>query len=411
MPTIATMPAPAPSFPPRAAPHAWPPAEQHRCRPAIAVTVAVTVVVAAVIAADVRAPSTARGQAPAAPTAAPALVWYDITEWGVEGRGWEDEARARFFDRLPAAAQADVTPVIWNLSRDSTGILSRFQTDAAAIHVRLRLRSGHLAKPHMPASGASGVDLYARDDAGSWRWVAATKPESQEIELPLIAGLAAGAREYAVYLPLFNGVESLEIGVPADASFMGLEPRSRPIVFYGTSITHGACASRPGMTHVAILGRRLDRPVLNLGFSGNGTMDAAVGDLLGRLDAACFVIDCLPNMNAAAVRQRCVPLVRSLRAARPTTPIVLVEDRRFTNAWITPAKQAFHDDNHAALREAFASLEREGIDNLWYVSGDSLLGDDGDGAVDASHPNDLGFARQADAFEPILRAALAAPAR
>jgi len=281
----------------------------------------------------------------------------------------------------------------------------------AAIHVRLRLRSDHLAKPHMPASGASGVDLYARDDAGSWRWVAATKPESREMELQLIAGLAAGAREYAVYLPLFNGVESLEIGVPADASFTGLEPRSRPIVFYGTSITHGACASRPGMTHVAILGRRLDRPVLNLGFSGNGTMDAAVGDLLGRLDAACVVIDCLPNMNAAAVRQRCVPLVRSLRAARPTTPIVLVEDRRFTNAWITPAKQAFHDDNHAALREAFASLGREGIDNLWYVSGDGLLGDDGDGAVDASHPNDLGFARQADAFEPILRAALATPAR
>src|SRR5205085_52806 len=148
-----------------------------------------------------------------------------------------------------------------------------------------------------------------------------------------------GFREYAAYLPLYNGVENLSIGVSPGAKFEPLAPRSeKPIVFYGTSITHGASASRPGMAHPAILGRRFDRPVINLGFSGNGRMDAAVGELLVKIDAAVYVIDCLPNMGANDVRQKCPPLVKLLREARPQTPIVLVEDRRNANTWILPGR-------------------------------------------------------------------------
>ncbi len=340
----------------------------------------------------------------------PAVEWHDVTTWGIEGRLWENEERLRWFDRLPAAAEKTVPPNVWGLSRDSAGMAVRFETDATRILVRMRLSKANLASPHMPATGASGLDLYARDPAGLWRWVAAARPEKQEFEAELVGGLAPGRREYLAYLPLYNGVESLAIGVPAGAAFQGLAPRQgRPIVFYGTSITHGACASRPGMAHVAILGRRLDRPVANLGFSGNGKMDAAVGDLLARVDAACYVIDCLPNMDAKLVAERCVPLVQRLRAARPDTPIVLVEDRRFTNEWILPAKRAHHDANHAALRAAFEKLRADGVRGLFYLAGDGLLGDDGEGAVDASHPTDLGFVRQADAFEPVLRQALQEP--
>lgn len=338
----------------------------------------------------------------------PPLAWHALSADQVEGRLWADEDRLRPFDRFPAAAEATVPKPVWNLSRDSAGMLARFRTDATAIHVRMSLRSDVLDKPHMPASGMSGVDLYARD-AGRWRWVAAAKPEAQVVEQPLLAGLVPGEREYALWLPLFNGVETLAIGVPPGASLAWLTPRDKPIVFYGTSITHGACASRPGMAHVALLGRRLDRPVANLGFSGNGRMDPGVGDLLARVDAACYVIDCLPNMNAEMVRERCVPLVKRLRAAHPDTPIVLVEDRRFTNAWITAGKEAFHDANHAALREAFDTLRRESVQGLWYIPGDTLLGDDSEATVDGSHPTDLGFMRQADAFEPVLRAALGIP--
>jgi hypothetical protein len=347
-------------------------------------------------------PSMAAGKA----TAAETLDWHDVTTWGVEGRAWTSAERLRYFDRLPAEAEKTVTPAVWNLSRDSAGMMVRFKTDAPSIHVHYKLSKANLAMPHMPATGVSGIDLYARNEAGQWRWVQVTRPAAQEIRTELIKGLAPGMREYAAYLPLYNGLESLEVGVPKGARFEGLAPRQKPVVFYGTSITHGACASRPGMVHTAILGRRLDLPVVNLGFSGNGRMDAAVGELLTRIDAAVYVIDCLPNMGPADVTLKCVPLVKQLRASKPGTPIVLVEDRRFTNDWITPAKSKFHDENHAALKQAFDTLQQQGVSNLYYISGDTLYGTDSEGATDASHANDLGFMRQADAFEPILRKAL-----
>jgi hypothetical protein len=337
----------------------------------------------------------------------PELTWYDVTEWGVEGRAWEDEPRARWFDRLPASAEAQVREAVWNLSRDSAGMMVRFETDATDIWVDYKLLDADLAMSHMPATGVSGIDLYARDEKGKWRWVMVTRPDAQEICTSIIDDLAPGKREYAAYLPLYNGVDHLKIGVPSGSSFKGLTPRkAKPVVFYGTSITHGACASRPGMVHTAILGRRFDRPVLNIGFSGNGRMEPEVGELLTRVDAAVYVIDCNPNLGPAQVQERCIPLVKQLRAARPGTPILLVEDRRNTNSWIRPARNIHHDENHAALREAYNTLKAEGFEKLYYLPGDDLLGHDGEGATDASHPNDLGFMRQADGFEPLLRKAL-----
>ncbi|OYW23397.1 MAG: hypothetical protein B7Z55_03575 [Planctomycetales bacterium 12-60-4] len=233
-----------------------------------------------------------------------------------------------------------------------------------------------------------------------------TKPATQEVQAEIIKGLAPGFREYAAYLPLYNGVEFMGIGVAKGSKFEGLAPREAPIVFYGTSITHGACASRPGMVHTAILGRRFDMPVANLGFSGNGKMDKEVGDYLVQVDASALVIDCLPNMGPADVSAKCVPLVKQLRAAKPMIPIILVEDRRFTNDWIIPEKHKFHTQNHAALKAAYDQLIADGTKYLYYISGDKLYGDDTEGATDASHANDLGFMRQADVFEPVLREAL-----
>ena len=354
------------------------------------------------------APTATPTAAKPAPTIPADAQWHDVTTWGVEGRGWGDQERKRWFDRLPAKAEGRVTDAVWNLSHDSAGMVARFKTDALAIYARYTVSKKQIGMPHMPATGVSGLDLYARDDAGAWRWVMVTKPTEQTVEAVVISGLAPGMREYAAYLPLYNGVESLEIGVPAGATFEALPPRSeKPIVFYGTSITHGASASRPGMVHTAILGRRFDRPVLNLGFSGNGKMDAAVGSLLTEIDAAVYVIDCLPNMGPADVTAKCGPLVRQLQEARPTTPIVLVEDRRNTNSWILPDRDKHHDANHAALKAAYEQLVKEGVKGLSYIEGDHLYGDDAEGATDASHASDLGFMRQADIFEPILRAALA----
>jgi hypothetical protein len=339
--------------------------------------------------------------------AAANLDWHDVTTWGVEGRAWPDQPRARWFDRLPAAAEKTVTPAVWRLSRDSAGMMARFRTNSTSLHVHYKLHSANLALVNMTAIGASGVDFYARDASGHWRWVQETKPDKQEMTIDVNSGLTPGEREYAVYLPLYNGVEMLEIGVTHGAKFEGLAPRTeKPLVFYGTSITQGASASRPGMAHPAILGRRFDMPVINLGFSGNGKMDEAVGAFLVQIDAAAYVIDCLPNMGPVLVKERTIPLVKQLRAARPDTPIVLVEDRPIANVWIMPERQKFHENNHAALRTAFETLQREGVKNLFYIPGDHLLGDDGEASTDGSHPSDLGFVRQADVMEPILRKAL-----
>lgn len=336
----------------------------------------------------------------------PPVVWHDVTSWGVEGREWAEEKRLSWFDRFPAAAQKNVTPSVWGLSRHSTGMVVRFKTDARVIHVHYKLSKAALALPQMPATGVSGIDLYARDGRGQWRWVQVTRPDKQEVQGELARDLAPGYREYAAYLPLYNGVEFVSFGVPPGAKFAGLPPRTQPIVFYGTSITHGFCASRPGMTHVAILGRRLDRPVVNLGFSGQGRMDAAVGDYLVKIDAAAYVIDCLPNMTLAMINERTLPLVKQLRAAKPTTPILLVEDRRYSNEWIVTWRATTHTKNHAALQAAYAQLKQAGVGNLYYINGDALFGTDGEGSVDGSHPSDLGFMRQADAMEPVLRQAL-----
>ncbi|MCG8649114.1 MAG: SGNH/GDSL hydrolase family protein, partial [Pirellulales bacterium] len=308
------------------------------------------------------------------------LAWYDVTDWGVEGRILPDQERKRWFDRFPGNAEGSVTKNVWNLSRHSAGMMVRFKTDATAIHVHYKLLNKNLAMSHMPATGVSGVDLYARDEDGRWRWVQVSRPSSQEVKVQLVSGLAPGFREYAAYLPLYNGVEFMSIGVSPQRKFEKLKPRRRPLVFYGTSITHGACASRPGMVHTAILGRRFDRPVVNLGFSGNGKMDAAVGEFLVQIDAAVYVIDCLPNMNAKMVSEKCVPLVRQIRAVKPNIPIVLVEDRRNTNSWILPARDAHHTANHKALQTAYETLKADSVEHLHYIAGDRLYGDDGEGA-------------------------------
>jgi hypothetical protein len=156
------------------------------------------------------------------------------------------------------------------------------------------------------------------------------------------------------------------------------------------------------MVHTAILGRRLDRPVINLGFSGNGRMDPEVAELLAELDPAVYVIDCLPNMTAKDVEERTEPLVRTLRKAHPTTPILLVEDRTYANAPVLEALRQRNETSRAALRKVYDKLVALGVKNVYYLAGKDLLAPDGEGTVDGSHPTDLGFVQHADAFEKAL---------
>ncbi|MEO8496059.1 MAG: SGNH/GDSL hydrolase family protein [Planctomycetota bacterium] len=336
------------------------------------------------------------------------ILWYDVELLGVEGQGWNDTKAT--FDRLPAKAEGVVRDAVWGLSRQSAGLAVRFKTDATTIQARWSLTGSNLAMPHMPATGVSGLDLYVKTEAGLWRWLANGRPTQVAGNIAKLAdGIPAGDREYMLYLPLYNGVTSVEIGV-AKANYLETLPRpaeAKPIVFYGTSITQGGCASRPGMVHTAILGRRLDRAVINLGFSGNGKMEQEVADLLAELDVAVYVIDCLPNMDAAEVAARTEPLVHTLRKSHPTTPILLVEDRSYTDAFLVDSKRQRNESSREVFRAAYERLVAAGVERLAYLEGEHLLGDDGEATVDSSHPTDLGFMRMADAFEPPLKQLLA----
>ncbi len=125
--------------------------------------------------------------------------------------------------------------------------------------------------------------------------------------------------------------------------------------------------------------------------------------LFAELDPAIYVLDCLPNMAAPEVTERTEPFVRTLRKAHPKTPILLVEDRSYSNAFLITSRRKRNESNRAALRKAYKNLLAAGVKDLYYLEGEHLLGDDNEGTVDSSHPTDLGFVRQADAFEKVLR--------
>lgn len=337
------------------------------------------------------------------PTAVAETVWTDGDTLTVEGRAFAE--RAATWDRLPAAAEGVVRQPVWDLSRDSAGIAIRFVTDSTAVAARWTLRKSKLEMTHMPATGVSGIDLYIRTEDG-WRWVTCGQPTGVTTTATLVRGLPPEPHEFMLYLPLYNGIESIEIGTLSGSAIEPAPEREKPIVFYGTSITHGACASRPGLCHPAILGRRLDRPIVNLGFSGNGRLEPEVGRFLVEIDASVFVLDCLPNLNGQQTAERTEPMVRQIREAHPNVPIVLVEDRAYANNAFDAGRRQRNEGNWKAFRAAYDRLVADGVRRLYYIAGADLLGDDGEGTVDGSHPNDLGFMRQADAFEPVLREAL-----
>jgi lysophospholipase L1-like esterase len=329
--------------------------------------------------------------------------WYDVLRLGLDGKGWTNTKQP--FDRLPANAEGIVREPVWKLSQDSAGLSVRFVTNATKISARWTLRRNNLALPHMPATGVSGVDLYVKY-GGKWHWLGVGRPDKlPTYSQTLVSNLPSGEREYLLYLPLYNGVEAVELGLPPEASLRmapARSPRQKPIVFYGTSIVQGGVASRPGMAYPAILGRRLDYPIVNLGFSGNGKMEPEIAKLLAELDPKIYVIDALPNLEPADVKERTEQFVKIIRATHPTTPIVLVENIIYQDGILEEIKRKKYSEKNVALRLAHADLQKQRVRELYYVPADKLLGFDGEATVDGTHPNDLGFARMADTLEPML---------
>ncbi len=331
----------------------------------------------------------------------PSWQWIDAATLTIAGKGWQDTKLP--FDRMPAKAESLLRKPVWNLSHNTAGVNIRFVSDATRLQVRWSLLNPSLALPHMPATGVSGLDLYVKHE-GQWRWLAAGRPQSSpDNEATLFSGILPGKREYILYLPLYNGVSKVEMGIEPGTL---LEPikadTTRPIVWYGTSITQGGCASRPGMAAGSILSRRINREIINLGFSGNGIMEPEIARLLAELDPAVYVLANQENMKAEEVYTRATEFISILHQAHPETPIVLIESIRVSNAFLMPATNNDIIKKRQELQRAYQTLQMQGVKNLHYVYGDVLLGSDGEATVDGVHATDLGFLRQADALEPLL---------
>ncbi len=330
--------------------------------------------------------------------------WIDARELGIEGRGWTELKQP--YDRLPSKAEGVVREPVWALGQDSAGMLVRFTTDTTELRARWTLRKTSLALPHMPATGVSGLDLYVLVE-GRWRWLANGRPEQFPInEKTLVAGLETKSRDYLLYLPLYNGVEKVEIGVPESFKVSRTKVEmKKPVLFYGSSILQGGCAARPGMAYPSIIGRMLNVPTINLGFSGNGKCEPEMASLLAELDPSVFVFDGLPNLTPREAAELVEPLLAKFRKAHPKTPIVLVENTIPHGSLVLTSRKDSAQKKNATLRSLFSKLSPEDS-NLLYVDSRNLLGDDDEGTVDGVHPTDLGFVRMAETIGPVVKQAL-----
>jgi hypothetical protein len=327
------------------------------------------------------------------------IRFYDGQSFTIIGRYHAEKNYARF----PAGYKDRLRKDVWELGLNSAGISIRFRTDSPYIIARWIVQ-GDNSMDHMAFTGIKGIDLYAFTD-GQWKYINTGRVQGKTNEYTLVRSGGNISREYLLNLPLYDGVDSLFIGVKP-GSDIGLPAENRlvakkPVVYYGSSIAQGGCASRPGMLFTNILSRRLDRSFINMGFSGNGTFDIPVGDAMCEADAALYVIDCNPNTRTELIYERAVALVKLLKEKRPDVPVLLVEAIYYVNGFTKPQDSENARKNKELLR-AYETLKQSGITELYYQKGDGMIGDDYEGTVDGVHPNDLGMMRMADQLEPVI---------
>lgn len=338
--------------------------------------------------------------------AAAQLVYHDASEFPLYGKAVENTFSR--YSRLPESLKGVTRDPVWNLGRNSAGLYVRFRTNSTTIAVRWKNTFGN-SMNHMALTGIRGLDLYAKVGK-TWRFVNCARPNGSDNEATIISTMTPGEREFMLYLPLYDGVDSLSIGVDATAEISAprlAEPVSeKPIVFYGTSILQGGCATRPGMAHTNILSRWLNREAINLGFSGNGQLDLEIAELMAEVDAGVFVLDFVPNVTVEQMQTKMVAFYRILRDRHPDTPIVFVEDPIFTHSFFSTSSAKSIKDLNETHEQIFKQLKKEGERNIYYVHSDDMLGDDGEATVDGIHFTDLGMMRYAELLYPVLRKVL-----
>lgn len=305
------------------------------------------------------------------------------------------------FLRMPADAAQQVSEGVAYLNTNTAGGRVRFVTDSPYIAIRAELH--HIGKmPHFALSGSAGFDLYAEN-----RYCGTFMPpfaiESAYESLVELQEEPA-KREITINFPLYSGVKKLEIGLQKGAVVQPAQPyQNGMVVFYGSSITQGGCASRPGNAYQSMLSRQLGCDFLNLGFSGNAKGEEAMGAYIAGLSMDAFVYDYDHNAPTAEHLQNTHErMFHQIRERQSTLPVIMVSRPKIE---LNEEEQL----RRRIIRATYEKARRQGDQYVYFIDGSELLryfgGDSG--TVDGSHPNDLGFACMAEGLREVLASALA----
>ena len=336
------------------------------------------------------------------------MVWKDPLADGfpvVEGRLNDQND----YSRLPVNVKDSVRKIVWDLSQQSAGLSLSFTTNSSKIQVEY-LVTKPIQLAHMPATGVSGVDLYVLDQAEQWKWIRGNFSFGDTIRYVFSWDQhSVKDGKYTLFLPLYNQVEQLRIGIESNSTFeFSPRPAQDPIVIYGTSIAQGACASRPGMAWTNILKRELNQPIVNLGFSGNGMLEKEIIHFIANEKASLFVLDCLPNLVSTKglsdqeISDRIQYAVQYLRQKHPSTPILLTAHAGYSDGEVDPLRKGMYLQINQLLEKEFNSLLSGGMEKIFLLEKEEIGLTEAD-FVDGTHPTDGGMLKYAQAyFQKIL---------
>jgi hypothetical protein len=314
------------------------------------------------------------------------------------------------YQRIDSVEAKDMPQAVKNLAKQSAGIAILFETNSRIIRAKWSLPK-EVYLHNMTPDAHSGLDLYCFK-AGKWQFVSIGRvaPGINQNQL-IVQNMDSTVKQFMLYLPLYNGVNRLQIGIQNTATInKPAQPAintTRRIVVYGSSVVQGASASRAGMAYPAILQRRTGFDCINLGFSGSAKMEMPLAQYLATVPADCYVLDCIPNPTPEEISERSYPFIKYLHEQQPTIPIVLVETIfRQNGLWDQQVGNTVKEQN-SAIRKTYERLKKEGVKNIYYLESDKLIGNDHEATIDGIHLTDLGFTRIADAILPVIKKALA----
>lgn len=336
------------------------------------------------------------------------MLWREAFTAPIRLSGFPWFCRDGLYRRLPALPSGRIRDAVSELADCPAGGQVSFQSDTRHLAVRVKL-SGPANMNHMPATGQCGFDLYV-GEPGRQRYHNTARYDIRETgyEVELFEHPGPALRTFTLNFPLYQGVKEVQIGLSPEARVQAPPEWSdeRPIIIYGTSITQGGCASRPGLAYTNIASRTLNREIINLGFSGNGCGDPEVLRLMAEIPRpGLWVLDYDANAGSHDELRKSLPIaIEVLRAVRADVPILVVSRL----VW---ARDFSHEES-AKNREIRAEIQREAVavacaagdSHIHFFDGGILLGPDADeSTVDGVHPNDLGFMQIARALVPELQ--------